>query len=70
MVVKMQQPLGLHGVSRGDPAAGEMPDDAVVLGGELLQEAESLVLVPLLSVDLAVDEEHRYPGGYNESSHV
>ena len=66
VVVELDEGLRLGGVLGREAGRDETADDAVVLGGELLQEAESLVLVPLLSMDLAVDEEQRYPGVDNQ----
>ena len=62
MVVEVQHRLRLHGVVGLDTYGVEMPDDGVVLGGEVFQKMQGFLAKCLVFVELAIAEQQRDDG--------
>lgn len=66
-VMELQQCLCVGGMRGLDACRAIEPDDAVVLGRELLEEVDGAILERLLGMLAAVEEEQRHPGVDDET---
>lgn len=66
-VVELQQCLRMGGMRGFEACSAIEPDDAVVLGRELLEEVDGAVFERLLGVLVAVEEKQWHPGVDDET---